>query len=87
MLDQPLSEDETLLKKKCCPLEAFSIMCWELWQILKLCTVHQTRDTAFSKVALVLLKVILLKPDISFRFISNSWADFSKNTQKELRKR
>jgi len=45
MLDQPLSEDEALLKKKCCPLEAFSIMCWELWQILKLCTVHQTRDT------------------------------------------
>jgi len=43
--------------------------------------------TAFSKVALVLLKVILLKPDIGFRFISNSWADFSKNTQKELRKR
>jgi hypothetical protein len=42
MIDQPLPEDQTLLQKKCCPLEAFFIMCWELWQILKLCTVHQT---------------------------------------------
>jgi hypothetical protein len=41
MLDQPLPEDETLLQKMCRPLEALFIMRWQLWQILKLCTIHQ----------------------------------------------
>jgi hypothetical protein len=41
VLDQPLPQDQTLLQKTCCPLEALFIVSWQFWQILKLCTIHQ----------------------------------------------
>jgi hypothetical protein len=43
--------------------------------------------TSFSEIALVLLKTILLKPNIGFGFVSKSRANFSKHAEKELCKR
>jgi hypothetical protein len=43
--------------------------------------------TSFSEVRLVLLKVILLKPDIGFTFVFMPWANFGENEEKKFCKR